>query len=63
MQEGLYRRVCEICNEAMAQKVTYDDRNAPQEPAFWCLTCYKMMHYDAGNSLLYSHKVFEYLGG
>ena len=63
MQEAHSIRHCDACNQALAQKLTYDDRNAPQNPAFWCLDCYKQMHYDKEDTLLYAHKVFDYNGG
>jgi len=63
VQEAHTIRICDACNECMAQKLTYDDRNAPQNPAFWCQDCYNKMHYDKDNNLLYVHKVFDYSGG
>ena len=63
LQDAPTKRLCNICSELVAKKVTYDDKNAPQEPAFWCKLCYDLMHYDGSNTLLYDHKVFDYQGG
>lgn len=62
-QEAFNRRICDICQVGSAAHVTYDDRHAPTEPAFWCAECYRMMHYDQDRKLLYDHKVFPYHSG
>lgn len=57
----LTRRQCEACGYRAARKVTYDDRNAPYTPFFWCDECFRMMHYDADGHVLYTDfKVFPY---
>ena len=43
--------------------MTYDDKEAPATPCFWCEECYVMMHYDEQGNLLYDHKVFRYQSG
>ena len=63
MQENWYRRECDICQQSMARRVTYDDKEATATPCFWCEECYVMMHYDEQGKLLYDHKVFRYQSG
>ena len=43
-------------------QVTYDDIHAPENPCFWCKSCYQKVHYDEAGKLLYdSFKQFQYL--
>ena len=43
-------------------QVTYDDIHAPENPCFWCNSCYQKVHYDEAGKLLYdSFKQFQYL--
>jgi len=41
--------------------VTYEDKNVPHTPFFWCNECFKLMHYDAEGQALYTDfRVFPY---
>ncbi|MCJ1461833.1 hypothetical protein MMC07_000432 [Pseudocyphellaria aurata] len=45
-QVPLPLKSCCICNMPAVAKVTYNDRFAPECPAFWCEDCYVDLHYD-----------------
>eukprot|EP00884_Botryococcus_braunii_P004191 jgi/Botrbrau1/13773/Bobra.0056s0028.1 len=57
------RKRCCICATHMAVLVTYEDKLAPESPAFWCKNCYEMLHYGSDLNLKYYHRVFDYHGG
>ncbi|KAL0033066.1 hypothetical protein WJX79_000834 [Trebouxia sp. C0005] len=53
------RRHCCICNPdnkggEKAKWVTHHDKNAPSNPAFWCDSCYRQMHYNDRHDLQYT---------
>ncbi|KAL6963794.1 hypothetical protein U1Q18_034801 [Sarracenia purpurea var. burkii] len=51
---------CSVCKIYKAEKVTIDDKWAPENPCYFCKNCYYMLHY-AGGSLLYNEfSVFDY---
>ena len=54
------RQRCSLCATRFAVKVTYEDQQAPEAPAFWCNDCYEAIHYDSTGKLKYAHKVFPY---
>ncbi|BDA46278.1 snRNA-activating protein complex subunit 3 [Coccomyxa sp. Obi] len=54
------RQRCTVCATRFAVKVTYEDRLAPETPAFWCSECYEAIHYESSGRLKYVHKVFPY---
>lgn len=57
----VHRRRCEVCNSAPARKLTWDDKNTPHNPFYWCRECFNMMHYgDDGRVLYTDYKVFPY---
>jgi hypothetical protein len=47
----------------LPEQVTYEDKLAPDSPAFWCKNCYEMLHYGSDLNLKYYHRVFDYHGG
>lgn len=60
------RRDCKMCKMASIDRradwVTYNDRNAPTNPAFWCEDCYRQMHYDSeGNACYQDYSAFSYM--
>lgn len=38
------RRQCEVCNQRVACRVTYDDEMTDHAPFFWCAQCYRAIH-------------------
>ncbi|KAM7489632.1 hypothetical protein LguiB_027116 [Lonicera macranthoides] len=53
-------RKCSVCKIYRAEKVTVDDKWAPENPCYFCDLCYYMLHY-ANKSLLYEEfSVYDY---
>lgn len=55
------QRKCSVCQIYLATKMTVDDKWAPVNPCYFCISCYFLLHYKEDNSLLYPHTVFDYL--
>lgn len=58
-----YNMIAVTEDVALLEQVTYEDRLAPESPAFWCTACYEMLHYGKDLNLKYYHRVFDYYGG
>ncbi|KAL7213844.1 hypothetical protein ACSBR2_016389 [Camellia fascicularis] len=60
-QLKLRYRKCSVCKIYRAEKVTVDDKWAPDNPCYFCKYCYYMLHYDENGSLLYNEfSVYDY---
>ncbi|XP_028095458.1 snRNA-activating protein complex subunit-like isoform X5 [Camellia sinensis] len=60
-QLKLRYRKCSVCKIYRAEKVTVDDKWAPDNPCYFCKYCYYMLHYDENGSLLYDEfSVYDY---
>ena len=55
--------MCKMANiERRAEWVTYNDRNASTDPAFWCRDCYRQMHLDEGEDAYYKdYEPYSYM--
>jgi len=55
------RERCQVCREAVATDVTYDDVNVHTSPFFWCNRCFISFHFKADETLAYEDfKHFKY---
>ncbi|KAJ3693929.1 hypothetical protein LUZ60_009409 [Juncus effusus] len=54
------QRKCSVCKLYLATKMTEDDKWAPDNPCYFCINCYYLLHYKEDNSLLYPHVVYDY---
>ncbi|XP_010244822.1 PREDICTED: snRNA-activating protein complex subunit [Nelumbo nucifera] len=53
-------RKCSVCKIYRATKVTVDDKWAPENPCYFCDSCYYLLHYAEDGSLLYEFTVYDY---
>ncbi|XP_047340106.1 snRNA-activating protein complex subunit [Impatiens glandulifera] len=51
---------CSICRIFRAEKVTVDDKWAPENPCYFCKSCYYTLHYVDGSLLYDEFSVFDY---
>ncbi|KAL9644172.1 hypothetical protein ABK040_005636 [Willaertia magna] len=55
------RRKCGICEIYQAKWVTYNDKHIPEDPSFFCDSCYRQFHYGHDGQLLYGDfEVYRY---
>lgn len=54
------QRKCSVCQIYQAEKMTVDDKWAQENPCYFCLKCYYLLHYKEDNALLYPHTVYDY---
>lgn len=54
------QRKCSVCQIYQAEKMTVDDKWAQDNPCYFCLKCYFLLHYKEDNTLLYPHTVYDY---
>ncbi|KAG0472404.1 hypothetical protein HPP92_016950 [Vanilla planifolia] len=54
------QRKCSVCQIYQATKMTVDDKWAQENPCYFCIKCYFLLHYKEDNTLLYPHTVFDY---
>ncbi|KAL5226281.1 hypothetical protein ABZP36_014546 [Zizania latifolia] len=59
MQKRLQK--CSVCQIYHATKMTMDDKWAPNNPCYFCIKCYYLLHYKEDSTLLYPHTVYDYL--
>eukprot|EP01080_Neovahlkampfia_damariscottae_P012307 gene12307-5981_t len=60
-QSKVRRRKCSICEIYSAKWVTYTDKLSPENPSFYCDSCYRQFHYSEKGKLLYDDfEVFRY---
>jgi snRNA-activating protein complex subunit 3 len=59
----LQRRLqkCSVCQIYPATKMTVDDKWALNNPCYFCIKCYYLLHYKDDGSLLYHHTVYDYI--
>jgi snRNA-activating protein complex subunit 3 len=61
----LQRRLqkCSVCQIYPATKIssTVDDKWALNNPCYFCIKCYYLLHYKEDGSLLYHHTVYDYI--
>ncbi|GJM92113.1 hypothetical protein PR202_ga08544 [Eleusine coracana subsp. coracana] len=59
----LQRRLqkCSVCQIYAATKMTVDDKWALNNPCYFCIKCYYLLHYKEDGSLLYHHTVYDYI--
>ncbi|KAL0903652.1 hypothetical protein M5K25_028045 [Dendrobium thyrsiflorum] len=53
------QRKCSVCQIYLATKMTVDDKWAPEDPCYFCIKCYFLLHYKEDNTLLYPHTVYD----
>ncbi|XP_020586951.1 snRNA-activating protein complex subunit isoform X2 [Phalaenopsis equestris] len=54
------KRKCSVCQIYQATKMTVEDKWAPDDPSYFCIKCYFLLHYKEDNTLLYPHTVYDY---
>ena len=52
---------CDVCRMFPGVLITYDDRYAPQVPAYWCMECYNRFHFGASGQKSYHYKALPYI--
>ncbi|XP_062229414.1 snRNA-activating protein complex subunit-like isoform X2 [Phragmites australis] len=52
---------CSVCQIYHATKMTIDDKWALNNPCYFCIKCYYLLHYKEDGSLLYPHTVYDYI--
>lgn len=52
---------CSVCKIYKAEKMTVDDKWAPENPCYFCDLCYYMLHYVNGSLLYDDFSVYDYL--
>ncbi|KAL6616593.1 hypothetical protein ACP70R_038863 [Stipagrostis hirtigluma subsp. patula] len=52
---------CSVCQIYRATKMTIDDKWAPNNPCYFCIKCYYLLHYKEDGALLYPHTVYDYI--
>ncbi|XP_048360218.1 snRNA-activating protein complex subunit 3 [Sphaerodactylus townsendi] len=57
----LSTKKCFVCKMYTARWVTNDDSLAPQDPSFFCDTCFQMLHYDADGNKLGQFLAYPYV--
>ncbi|KAK3162807.1 hypothetical protein QOZ80_1BG0094070 [Eleusine coracana subsp. coracana] len=59
----LQRRLqkCSVCQIYAATKMTVDDKWALNNPCYFCIKCYYLLHYKEDGPLLYHHTVYDYI--
>ncbi|NP_001143110.2 uncharacterized protein LOC100275588 [Zea mays] len=59
----LQRRLqkCSVCQIYLATKVTVDDKWALNNPCYFCIKCYYLLHYKEDSTLLYPHTVYDFI--
>ncbi|KAL6840384.1 hypothetical protein ACP4OV_030194 [Aristida adscensionis] len=55
------RQKCSVCQIYLATKMTVDDKWAPNNPCYFCIKCYYLLHYKEDGALLYPHTVYDYV--
>merc|ERR1712039_3021 len=54
---------CGVCHTKQAKRITFYDKEALENPMLFCEDCYRCLHYDEHEKLLYNdYLVFPYLG-
>ncbi|XP_064410942.1 snRNA-activating protein complex subunit 3 [Latimeria chalumnae] len=57
----LWSRKCAVCKLYTARWVTNNDSFAPEDPCFFCDTCFRMLHYDKDDNKLGEFLAFPYV--
>nr|XP_056722660.1 snRNA-activating protein complex subunit 3-like [Euleptes europaea] len=57
----LWTKKCFVCKMYTARWVTNNDSLAPQDPSFFCDTCFQMLHYDADGNKLGQFLAYPYV--
>nr|TKW18425.1 hypothetical protein SEVIR_5G429900v2 [Setaria viridis] len=52
---------CSVCQIYPATKMTVDDKWALNNPCYFCIKCYYLLHYKEDNTLLYEHTVYDFI--
>ncbi|KAG2602822.1 snRNA-activating protein complex subunit-like [Panicum virgatum] len=52
---------CSVCQIYPATKMTVDDKWALNNPCYFCIKCYYLLHYKEDNTLLYQHTVYDFI--
>jgi len=52
---------CSVCQIYLATKVTVDDKWALNNPCYFCIKCYYLLHYKEDSTLLYPHTVYDFI--
>ena len=52
---------CDVCRMFPGVLITYDDRYAPQVPAYWCMECYNRFHFGVSGQKSYHYKALPYI--
>jgi snRNA-activating protein complex (SNAPc), subunit 3 len=60
-QTKFRKRSCQACSRMYATKMVFGDRYANTNPAYFCTSCYQLLHYDEEGKILYQDfQVFPY---
>ncbi|XP_072445244.1 snRNA-activating protein complex subunit 3 [Chiloscyllium punctatum] len=57
----MWTRKCSVCKLFIVRWVTNNDSFAPEDPAFFCDTCFRMLHYDADGNKLGEFLAYPYV--
>ncbi|KAJ1286768.1 hypothetical protein BS78_03G377000 [Paspalum vaginatum] len=52
---------CSVCQIYLATKMTVGDKWALNNPCYFCIKCYYLLHYKEDSTLLYPHTVYDYI--
>nr|CAB3479211.1 unnamed protein product [Digitaria exilis] len=52
---------CSVCQIYLATKMTVDDKWALNNPCYFCIKCYYLLHYKEDNTPLYQHTVYDFI--
>lgn len=59
-----HRRMCELCANQDASRITFYDKHTPHSPYYWCDGCFESLHVDEHGKLLYDDfEVYPYEHG
>ncbi|XP_059826114.1 snRNA-activating protein complex subunit 3 isoform X1 [Hypanus sabinus] len=57
----MWTRKCSVCKLFIVRWVTNNDSFAPQDPCFFCDTCFRMLHYDTDGNKLGEFLAYPYV--
>ncbi|CAD6235375.1 unnamed protein product [Miscanthus lutarioriparius] len=52
---------CSVCQIYLATKVTVDNKWALNNPCYFCIKSYYLLHYKEDSTLLYPHTVYDFI--
>ncbi|XP_051875197.1 snRNA-activating protein complex subunit 3 isoform X1 [Pristis pectinata] len=57
----MWTRKCSVCKLFIVRWVTNNDSFAPEDPCFFCDTCFRMLHYDTDGNKLGEFLAYPYV--